>query len=62
VPVAFVTVNAEMPIADMLAHCATELAGYKLPADIIIRDSLPMTPAAKVDRAALRALAQEGAA
>jgi long-chain acyl-CoA synthetase len=54
-PVAFVTLRDTASEEHLLAHCADTLAGYKLPAEIVIRDALPMTPAAKVDRSALRA-------
>jgi len=35
--------------------CAQHLADYKVPRQIVLRDALPMTPAGKIHKAALRA-------
>jgi len=40
--------------ADVIRHCAKKLASYKVPAKIIFADALPRTPAAKIDKNALR--------
>ncbi|KUJ69508.1 hypothetical protein ACZ90_11565 [Streptomyces albus subsp. albus] len=40
--------------AGLLAHCAGLLVGYKRPVTVTIVERLPLTPANKVDRAALR--------
>ncbi|UFN47182.1 AMP-binding protein [Roseomonas sp. OT10] len=44
--------------AEVAAHCAARLIAYRCPADIHIVDRLPLTGAQKLDRKALRALAQ----
>jgi acyl-CoA synthetase (AMP-forming)/AMP-acid ligase II len=49
---------------DLLAHAATVLAGYEVPAEVRIVDALPRTDSAKVDLTAVRELfdaAQAGA-
>ena len=58
-PVAFITQRAAAEMDALRAHCAAQLADYKAPAAIIVLDALPLTPAGKVDRAALRATAKE---
>ncbi len=40
--------------AEIAAHLAERLVGYKVPDDIRIADALPMTGAQKLDRIALR--------
>lgn len=57
VPVAFVTGN--FATEQLLTHCGMHLAGYKRPVEIRLLDALPLTPAGKVDRAALRAEVSE---
>lgn len=59
VPVAYVTLRKDETPEAIRAFCENTLAAYKLPADIVILDALPMTPAAKVDRASLRVRASE---
>ena len=67
VPVAAVELRAGAAAVgpdDLLAHAATVLARYELPAEIRIVDALPRTDSGKVDLAAVRALfdaAQAGA-
>ena len=34
--------------------CAKHLADYKVPRQIVLREALPMTPAGKIHKAALR--------
>ncbi len=41
---------------ELRAHCATELAGYKVPDRIVVVDELPRTPMGKVLRRELRSL------
>lgn len=53
-PIAYVTLRKAADIDDVLAHCTTHLADYKLPAEIAELEALPLTPAGKVDRTALR--------
>lgn len=54
VTVAFITVEHSINAEDVRQHCAELLTNYKVPEDIIIVDELPLTPAGKVDRMALR--------
>ncbi len=42
--------------AELLEHARVHLAGYELPVEIIIVDTLPRTPSAKVELPAVRAL------
>ena len=56
-PVAFVTLRETAATGDLADHCARLLTPYKQPSDIVVLDSLPLTPAGKVDRSALRARA-----
>ena len=64
VPIAFVTLAndaeaaSETAQADILSFCEDQLTNYKLPAEIIILQDLPLTPAGKVDRLALKGLKQ----
>lgn len=39
---------------EILTHCAGALADYKVPRQIVFRDDLPLTPAGKIQKAALR--------
>ena len=59
VPVAYVTLREEAGHDALMAFLKETLAAYKLPAELILLDSFPMTPAAKVDRAALRMRANQ---
>lgn len=66
VPVAFVTLRSpiegeaagEANQEDILSFCKSQLTDYKLPAKIITLRELPLTPAGKVDRLALKSLKQ----
>ena len=40
---------------DIRNWCAEHLADYKVPRQVVLRDALPMTPAGKIHKAALRA-------
>ena len=42
--------------AELLEHARVHLAGYEVPVEIIIVDTLPRTPSAKVELPAVRAL------
>ena len=57
VPYAFVVLasGASATEEDLLAHCRTNLARYKVPATIEVRDELPKTMIGKVLRKDLRA-------
>lgn len=45
-------------LAELRAHVAGRLADYKAPDKLVITDALPLTPMLKVDKAALRRLAE----
>ena len=46
-------VSLELP--DLTEHCRARLAGFKVPKQLIIRDSLPRNPSGKVLKCLLRA-------
>ncbi|MFL6837104.1 MAG: AMP-binding protein [Bradyrhizobium sp.] len=56
-PVAIVVLadNAALKLADLTNHCRARLAGFKVPKQLIIRDSLPRNPSGKVLKRVLRA-------
>jgi acyl-CoA synthetase (AMP-forming)/AMP-acid ligase II len=58
VPVAVVELRPGKPLTsdDLLTHASARLARYELPAEVIIVDTLPRTPSAKVDLLAVRDL------
>ena len=54
VPIAFVTLRSSLEQDDINAFCRENLIAYKLPAQVHILPELPLTPAGKVDRIALK--------
>jgi fatty-acyl-CoA synthase len=56
-PVAIVVLadGATLELPDLTSHCRTRLAGFKVPKQLIIRDSLPRNPSGKVLKRVLRA-------
>ena len=56
-PVAVVVLaeNAVLDLPSLAAHCKTRLAGFKVPTQLVIRDSLPRNPSGKVLKRVLRA-------
>src|SRR5262245_60417054 len=56
-PVAIVVLaeGAALAMPDLTEHCRAKLAGFKVPKDLIIRDSLPRNPSGKVLKRILRA-------
>ena len=51
-----VTTNgATVTANDIIDYCKENLAKFKVPSEVLIVDSLPKTPAAKIDKMALRA-------
>jgi long-chain acyl-CoA synthetase len=46
--------GASTSVDELLAHCAANLAKYKVPAKIALVDALPRTSVGKIDRKALR--------
>lgn len=61
VPVAVVELRPGQSISpdELIAHASSRLARYELPAEVIIVETLPRTPSAKVDLQAVRSLVQE---
>ena len=49
--------GAEVCDADVIAHCRKELAGYKVPKQIVFIDALPKSNVGKILRRELRTLA-----
>ncbi len=56
-PVAIVVLNegAALDLPDLVAHCRARLAGFKVPKQLIVRNSLPRNPSGKVLKRVLRA-------
>jgi len=56
-PVAVVVLNdgAALDLAALTAHCRANLAGFKVPKDLIVRDQLPRNPSGKILKRVLRA-------
>jgi fatty-acyl-CoA synthase len=56
-PVAIVVLadNAALELPDLADHCRARLAAFKVPKQLIIRDSLPRNPSGKVLKRVLRA-------
>ena len=50
--------GSELTADAVVAHCRAHLADYKVPRQVVFRDALPMTPAGKIQKAALRDEAQ----
>ncbi len=59
VPVAYITLRSAAEPDDILKFLTKSLADYKMPSECVVLAEFPMTPAAKVDRATLRAKANE---
>ncbi|BBD99871.1 hypothetical protein SAMIE_1033720 [Sphingobium amiense] len=53
--VAYVVLDAPVDEAALIAHCRTQIAGYKRPQRVYIVDDLPRLPQGKVNKVALRA-------
>jgi fatty-acyl-CoA synthase len=62
-PVAAVALaqNATLDLETLTAHCRARLASFKVPKQLIIRDSLPRNPSGKVLKRVLRAELEEAA-
>lgn len=46
--------GAALEEAELIAHCRTQLAGYKVPKQVVFAESLPVSPAGKVLKRVLR--------
>lgn len=46
--------GSEITEQEIRAYCASRLADYKVPRQVVVRGTLPMTPAGKIHKAALR--------
>lgn len=59
VAVAFVELvtGADLTAEDIIEHCQSRLASFKIPRDVIFVDAWPMTPTGKVQRFKLREMA-----
>jgi len=54
----FVVARAEgVSLEDLKTYCKANFTGYKVPKQIVLRDSLPMTPVGKILRRELRDIA-----
>ena len=58
VGVAYVLASAPLGVDDLMAHCRTRLANYKLPKLFILVDELPLLPIGKVDKVELKKRAE----
>ena len=47
--------GSALAMPDLAEHCRARLAGFKVPKQLIIRDSLPRNPSGKVLKRVLRA-------
>ncbi len=59
VGVAYVTLNQPSEVEEIKDHCRAKLANFKIPKQIEIVEMLPLLPIGKVDKVALRKLAQK---
>jgi fatty-acyl-CoA synthase len=46
--------GSDLSAAEVTQYCREQLADYKVPRQIVLRDELPLTPAGKIHKAALR--------
>ena len=53
-PVAFITLKTSVDISVIKKYCVDTMLPYKIPSEFIVLENLPLTPAKKVDRGALR--------
>ena len=53
-PVAFITLNDNVDITIIKRYCEDTMLPYKVPSEFIVLENLPLTPAKKVDRIALK--------
>ena len=53
-PVAFITLKTSVDISVIKNYCEDTMLPYKVPSEFIVLEKLPLTPAKKVDRVALK--------
>jgi fatty-acyl-CoA synthase len=53
--------GAALKLPDLTDHCRRHLAAFKVPKQLIIRDSLPRNPSGKVLKRVLRAELEDSA-
>ncbi len=53
-PVAFITLKDNIDISIIKRYCEDTILPYKVPSEFIVLENLPLTPAKKVDRVALK--------
>ena len=53
-PVAFITLKTNVDISVIKKYCEDTMLPYKVPSEFIVLENLPLTPAKKVDRVALK--------
>ena len=53
-PIAFITLKSQLDVSMLKKHCEETLLPYKVPSEFTVLESLPLTPAKKIDRAALK--------
>ncbi len=53
-PVAFITLKATMDISIIRKYCEDTMPPYQVPSEFIVLENLPLTPAKKIDRGALK--------
>ncbi|WP_461717955.1 AMP-binding enzyme [Bradyrhizobium liaoningense] len=56
-PVAIVVLaeGAHLELPDLIEHCRARLASFKVPKQLVVRDSLPRNPSGKILKRVLRA-------
>ena len=54
VGVAFVVLDDAVDVTELRALCAEQLARYKQPGEIVVVDSLPLTPSGKIKKADIK--------
>ena len=56
--VAYVTCRRKVTAGELIAHCRTHLAGFKVPREIKIVSTLPKNSSGKIDKLTLKSLAE----
>ena len=53
-PIAFITLKSQIDLSTLRKYCEETLLPYKIPSEFIVIKNLPLTPAKKVDKLALK--------